>query len=127
MYTDKVMERFRNPQHVGELEDADGVGTVGNPTCGDVMKVFIKVEKVDKKEILKDIKVKTFGCVGAISSSDMLCEMVKGKSVSAALAVKNSDIVNELEGMPKEKIHCSVLAADALKKAVDDYRTNQEG
>ena len=123
MYTDAIMERFRNPHHMGQIEDADGIGKVGNPTCGDVMKVYIKIKKENGVEILEDIKVQTFGCVGAISSSDMLCDMVKGKPLTEALAVKNSDIVEKLPGMPKEKIHCSVLAADALKKAVEDYRS----
>jgi nitrogen fixation NifU-like protein len=122
MYTEKVMERFRNPKHMGEIANPDGVGEVGNPMCGDVMKVFIKVGKENGQEIVEDIKVKTFGCVGAISSSDMLCDMVKGKTIPEALAVTNKDIIDELGGMPKEKIHCSVLAASALKRAVEDYR-----
>jgi nitrogen fixation protein NifU and related proteins len=123
MYSEKVIEHFKNPKFMGEIKSPDGTGKVGNPVCGDVMEVYIKVGKnKEGKEFLEDIKVKTFGCVSAISSSDVLCGMVKGKTLDEALKVTNKDVVNELGGLPSQKIHCSVLAADALKKAIDDYK-----
>lgn len=122
MYTEKVMEIFRNPKNIGEIKDADGVGRIGNPRCGDVMEVFIKVRKNKKgEEIIKDIKVKTFGCVAAISTSSILTDMVKGKTLEEAKKVNKDDIVKELGGLPPMKYHCSVLAHDALLKAIEDY------
>ncbi|MFH1849610.1 MAG: iron-sulfur cluster assembly scaffold protein [archaeon] len=122
MYSEKVMEHFKSPHNMGEIKDADGIGKVGNTMCGDLMWIYIKVKKQNGKEFLEDIKVKTFGCVAAISSSDVLCDMVKGKELNEALKVKNSDIVKQLGDLPREKVHCSVLAAQGLKNAVEDYR-----
>lgn len=122
MYTDKVMEHFRHPKHLGEIPDADGTGKVGNPVCGDLMQVYIKVGKKDGEEYLEDIKVKTFGCVAAISSSDVLCDIAKGMKLSDALKVTNKDVLDELGEVPQQKKHCSVLAAEALHKAIKDYR-----
>jgi len=118
MYSDKVMEIFKNPKNIGELENADCVGTVGNPVCGDVMKIFIKIEN----NIITDVKVKTFGCVAAIVTSSAFTEMVKGKTIDYAMKLTKQDIVNWLGGLPTEKIHCSVLAVDALHKAIENYR-----
>ena len=122
MYTEKVMEHFKNPRNMGELKDADGVGKVGNPRCGDVMHLYIKVNK-DKggEEIIKDIKFKTFGCVAAISTSDVICDLVKGKPIEEAMKLTKQDIIDVLGELPPLKIHCSLLAIDALKEAVKDY------
>ncbi|HWR57756.1 MAG TPA: Fe-S cluster assembly scaffold protein NifU [Thermodesulfovibrionales bacterium] len=119
MYTEKVMDHFTNPRNVGEIPDADGVGTEGNPTCGDVMKISIKVEN----GIIIDAKFKTFGCGAAIAVSSMVTEMVKGKTLEEALAISKEAVANELGGLPPQKMHCSNLGADALKKAIEDYRT----
>jgi nitrogen fixation NifU-like protein len=119
MYSEKVMDHFTNPRNVGEIADADGVGTEGNPTCGDVMKISIKVE--DGKIV--DAKFKTFGCGAAIAVSSMVTEMVKGKTLEEALAISKEAVANELGGLPPQKMHCSNLGADALKKAIEDYRS----
>ncbi|MEK6672837.1 MAG: Fe-S cluster assembly scaffold protein NifU [Nitrospirota bacterium] len=119
MYSEKVMDHFMNPRNVGELSDADGVGMEGNPTCGDVMKIFIKVE--DGKII--DAKFKTFGCGASIAVSSMVTEMIKGKTIDEALSISKEAVANELGGLPPQKMHCSNLGADALKKAIEDYRT----
>jgi len=116
-YSDKVMDHFMNPRNMGEIEDADGVGTVGNPTCGDVMRLYIKVE--DGR--ITDARFKTFGCGAAIASSSITTEMVKGKTIEEALGISNQEVVEALGGLPPVKIHCSVLAEDALKLAIDDY------
>ncbi|RLJ03238.1 MAG: Fe-S cluster assembly scaffold protein NifU [Candidatus Aenigmatarchaeota archaeon] len=121
MYSEKVMEHFRNPKNVGEMKDPDGVGEVGNPVCGDVMKVYIKVSKKGGKEIISNIKFKTFGCVAAIASSSMLTEIVKGKTLEEAERITRKDVSEALGGLPPVKEHCSNLAADALKKAILDY------
>ncbi len=118
MYTEKVKDHFFNPRNVGEIKDADGVGTVGNPTCGDVMTIYIKV----KDEIIIDIKFKTFGCAAAVATSSILTEMAKGKMLDEALEIKRDDVANELGGLPAIKLHCSNLAADALREAINDYR-----
>ncbi|RJX29580.1 MAG: Fe-S cluster assembly scaffold protein NifU [Dethiobacter sp.] len=118
MYNEKVLDHFQNPRNVGEIEDASGVGEVGNMKCGDIMKIFIKVED----NIIKDIKFLTFGCGAAIASSSVLTEMVKGKTLEEALAVSNKDVAEELGGLPPAKLHCSNLAADALHNAIDDYK-----
>ena len=117
-YTEKVKDHFMNPRNVGEIKDADGVGTVGNPTCGDVMSMYIKV----KDNRIADIKFKTFGCAAAIASSSIATELVKGKTLEEAEKLSRSDVANELGGLPAVKMHCSNLAADALKAAIKDYR-----
>ncbi|OPY27024.1 MAG: scaffold protein [Methanocella sp. PtaU1.Bin125] len=118
MYSPKVMQNFSNPQNVGEIPDADGVGTVGNPVCGDLMTIYIKV----KDDRLEDVKFKTFGCGAAIATSSMITQMAKGKTIEEALKITRNDVASELEGLPPQKMHCSNLAADALKAAIDDYR-----
>ena len=121
MYSEKVMEHFSNPRNVGEIADADGVGNVGNPKCGDVMKIFIKVED----DHLKDIKFKTFGCGAAIATSSMVTEMAKGKSLDEALDISNKTVAEALDGLPPQKMHCSNLGADALHKAIADYKSKK--
>ncbi len=118
MYTDKVMDHFHNPRNQGSIKDADAVGQVGNPVCGDVMKLYLKVEK-DK---IKDIKFETLGCGAAIATSSMLTEMAKGKTLEEALKIEKLDIAKELGGLPPPKLHCSILAHDALGAAIKDYR-----
>ncbi len=118
MYSEKVMDHFTNPRNVGEIPDADGVGTEGNPTCGDVMKISIKVENGR----IIDAKFKTFGCGAAIAVSSMVTEMVKGKTLDEALAISKETVAHELGGLPPQKMHCSNLGADALKKAIEDYK-----
>ncbi|MDR2753219.1 MAG: Fe-S cluster assembly scaffold protein NifU [Oscillospiraceae bacterium] len=116
-YSKKVMDHFINPRNVGELEDADGVGEVGNAKCGDIMKVYLKV----KNGILADVKFKTFGCASAIATSSMATELIKGKPVGEALELTNKAVVEALDGLPPVKIHCSVLAEEAVKAAIKDY------
>lgn len=118
MYSDKVMEHFQNPRNVGEIEDADGVGTVGNPVCGDLMTIYIKV----KDDKIEDIKFKTFGCGAAIATSSMVTEMAKGKTIDEAMEITRNDVAENLEGLPPVKMHCSNLAADALHAAIDNYK-----
>ncbi len=118
MYSEKVMDHFRNPRNVGEIPDADGVGTVGNPVCGDMMTIYIKV----KDDRIVDIKFKTFGCGAAIATSSMITELAKGKTLDEALKVTRADVAKELGGLPPVKMHCSNLAADALHEAIKDYR-----
>lgn len=118
MYTDKVMEHFMNPRNVGEIENPDGVGEEGNPSCGDVMQIHIKVEN----GIITDCKFKTFGCGSAIAVSSMVTEMAKGKTLDEALEISRDQIASELGGLPPRKMHCSNLGADALRKAIEDYR-----
>lgn len=117
-YTSKVIDHFTNPRNVGEIEDASGVGEVGNAKCGDIMKMYLKI---DENEIITDVKFKTYGCGAAIATSSVATEMIKGKSVDEALRLKNDEVVNELGGLPDVKIHCSVLAEEAIKKAIGDY------
>lgn len=119
LYSEKVMDHFSHPRNVGEMPDADGVGTVGNAKCGDIMQMFIKVDK--ETGIITDVSFKTFGCGAAIATSSMATELVKGKSIDDALALTNSAVVEALEGLPPVKIHCSVLAEEAIKAAVADY------
>lgn len=118
MYSEKVMEHFRNPRNVGEIEDANGVGEVGNPQCGDIMKIYIKVED----NIIKDVKFKTFGCGSAIASSSMATELIKGKTVEDAWNLTNKAVAEALDGLPPVKMHCSVLAEEAIHKAINNYR-----
>ena len=117
-YTEMVKDHFFNPRNVGEIKDADGVGTVGNPTCGDVMSIYIKV----KDEMIIDVKFKTFGCAAAVATSSILTEMAKGKMLDEALKITRDDVANELGGLPAIKLHCSNLAADALREAIKNYR-----
>ena len=119
MYTEKVMEHFKNPRNVGEIENASGVGTVGNAKCGDIMQIFLDI---DDAGIIQDVKFKTFGCGAAVATSSMATEMIKGKSVDDALKITNSAVVEALEGLPPQKIHCSVLAEEAVKAAIEDYQ-----
>ncbi len=121
LYSDKVLEHFSNPRNVGELENPDGVGEVGNAKCGDIMKMYLKVE--DGK--ISDVKFKTFGCGAAIATSSIATEMIKGKPIEDALKLTNSAVVDALDGLPASKIHCSVLAEQAIKAALSDYYTKQ--
>jgi len=118
MYSDKVMDHFRNPRNVGEIEDADGIGEVGNAQCGDIMKIYLKV----KDDVIEDVKFQTFGCGSAIATSSMVTEMVMGKTLEEAEKVSNKAVAEALDGLPPTKMHCSNLAADALHKAITDYR-----
>jgi nitrogen fixation NifU-like protein len=122
MYSKKVIENFTDPQNMGEIPDADGTGKVGNPKCGDLMWVTIKVDKnEDGEEIIGDIKVKTFGCAAAIATSSMTTQMAKGKTLDEAMEITRKDVAEELDGLPPPKMHCSNLAADGLHKAIEDY------
>ncbi len=116
-YSEKVVEHYTNPRNVGKIEDASGVGEVGNPICGDIMKMFIKVEN----NVITDVKFKTFGCGAAIATSSISTELIKGKTIEEALKLKNIDVVNELGGLPPVKLHCSVLAEEAIHEAIADY------
>jgi nitrogen fixation NifU-like protein len=122
-YTKKVMEHFMNPRNVGAIENADGVGRVGNPVCGDLMEVSIKVEK----DRISDIKFRTFGCGSAIATASMVTELAKGKTLDEAEKITREDVASELEGLPPRKMHCSNLAAQALHEAIKDYRKKSEG
>ncbi len=123
-YSEKVMDHFTNPRNVGEIPDADGVGTVGNPVCGDMMAFYIRV---DDEGHLADVKFKTFGCGAAIAVSSMVSEMAKGMTLEEAKKLTNRDVANELDGLPPNKMHCSNLGADALHKAIEDYETRGRG
>ena len=117
LYSDKVMDHFENPRNVGIIEDANGVGEVGNPTCGDIMKMYLKIED----DVIVDVKFKTFGCGSAIATSSMATELIKGKTITEALELTNKAVVEALDGLPARKIHCSVLAEDAIRMALKDY------
>ena len=121
LYSDKVFDHFSNPRNVGEIEDANGIGEVGNARCGDIMKMYLKIED----GIIKDVKFKTFGCGSAIATSSMATEMIKGKPLDEALKLTNQAVVEALDGLPAVKIHCSVLAEQAVKAAISDYYTRQ--
>ena len=123
MYSDKLMEHFRNPRNVGVIENADGVGKVGNPVCGDIMELSLEVED----GVIKDAKFRTFGCGAAIATSSMVTELVKGKTIDEALEVSNKAVAEALGGLPPVKMHCSVLAEQALRSAIEDYRKRQAG
>jgi nitrogen fixation NifU-like protein len=117
-YSDKVMEHFSNPRNVGEIEDPDGLGEAGNPKCGDIMKIYLKV----KDNVIEDVKFKTFGCASAIASSSMATELIKGKTVDEAWELTNTAVAEALDGLPPIKMHCSVLAEEAIHKALNNYR-----
>lgn len=117
LYSEKVMDHFRNPRNVGKIDDADGIGEVGNVVCGDIMKIYIKV----KDDVITDVKFNTFGCGSAIASSSMATEMIKGKLISEALQLTNKAVTEALDGLPAHKLHCSVLAEEAVQAAVKDY------
>ena len=121
MYNEKVMDVFRNPKNVGEIENPSGVGTVGNASCGDIMQIQLKIEN----NIIVDAKFKTFGCAAAIATSSTATEMIIGKTLDEALNIKNSDVIEKLEGLPPQKIHCSVLAEEAIKAAIENYRAKK--
>ena len=126
-YTEKVLDHFRNPRNVGVIENPDGYGKVGNPVCGDLMEIFIKVGKNNTgEEIIEDIKFRTFGCGSAVSTSSMVTELAKGKTLDEAYKITRNDVADELDGLPPIKMHCSNLAADALQAAIDNYRTGSK-
>ena len=122
MYTEKVMDHFRNPRNMGEIPDADGIGTVGNPVCGDMMTIYIKV----KDNHIEDVKFKTFGCGAAVATSSMVTEIAKGKTLDEAMKITRASVADSLGGLPPIKMHCSNLAADALHAAIEDYRKKQK-
>ena len=122
LYSEKVMDHFRNPRNVGVIEDANGIGEVGNAKCGDIMKMYLKIED----DVIQDVKFETFGCGSAISSSSMATEMIKGKPVSEAMNLTNKAVAEALDGLPDYKMHCSVLAEEAIKSALDDYNKRKE-
>lgn len=121
MYSDKVMQHFTCPHNAGEMKDANAVGEVGNPKCGDIMRMYLKIED----DIIKDVSFKTFGCCAAIASSSVATDLIKGKTVKEALELKNADVIEALDGLPPIKVHCSVLAEEAIKSAIDNYRKNK--
>ncbi|MBR5900281.1 MAG: Fe-S cluster assembly scaffold protein NifU [Clostridia bacterium] len=123
MYNEKVIEVFRNPKNVGEIENPDGIGTVGNASCGDIMQITLRIEN----DIITDAKFKTFGCTAAIATSSTATEMVKGMTIEEALKVTNKKVVEVLGGLPSQKLHCSVLAEEAIKKAIEDYKSKKQG
>ena len=122
MYSDKVMEHFTSPRNVGELEGANGIGEVGNAKCGDIMKISVKIEN----DVITDVRFKTFGCGAAVATSSMATEMIKGKTIQEALNITNQAVVEALDGLPAEKVHCSVLAEEAIKAAIKDYYERRE-
>jgi len=122
MYSEKVMELFMNPINTGRMEDPDGVGEVGNARCGDIMKIYLRI----RDEVIEDVTFETFGCASAIASSSMVTEMVKGLTVEQALAISNKDVVKALGGLPPQKIHCSLLAEEGIRAAIEDYRAKQK-
>ena len=127
MYSEKTLDLFRHPKNMGEIPDADATGKVGNPVCGDVMHVYIKIGKNKKgEEIIKDIKVKTFGCVAAIATSSALTEVVKGMTLTEAAKITKQNIADYVGGLPPAKIHCSVLAVDGLQKAIEEYKNKNK-
>ncbi|MFW9880794.1 MAG: Fe-S cluster assembly scaffold protein NifU [Candidatus Thorarchaeota archaeon] len=126
MYSEKVMEHFKNPRNMGEMKDADSIGEVGNPVCGDLMYIYIKVKEKNGKEIIDDISFQTFGCAAAIATSSMVTELAKGKTLDEALKITRGDVANSLDGLPPIKLHCSNLAADGLHAAIMKYYEKKE-
>ncbi len=122
-YTDKVLDHFQKPRNLGQIPNASGVGEVGNATCGDIMRIYLSIEN----DVIVDVKFQTYGCGAAVATTSMLTELVKGKTLEEALLVTNADVAKELGGLPPVKMHCSNLAADALKVAIEDYRKHQKG
>jgi nitrogen fixation protein NifU and related proteins len=125
LYTKEVMDHFTNPRNVGIIKDANGVGETGNPTCGDIMKIYLDIEEVKGKEIINDVKFQTFGCGAAVATSSRITEMVKGMTVEEAEKITNAEVAASLGGLPPVKMHCSNLAANALQAAIKDYRSNK--
>ncbi|MBO7407381.1 MAG: Fe-S cluster assembly scaffold protein NifU, partial [Clostridia bacterium] len=121
LYSEKVMDHFRNPRNVGVIEDADGIGEVGNAKCGDIMKMYLKIQD----GVIEDVKFETFGCASAVASSSMATELIKGQPVSEAMKLTNKAVAEALDGLPDYKMHCSVLAEEAIRKALDDYYSRQ--
>ena len=121
LYSEKVMDHFRNPRNVGVIEDADGIGEAGNPVCGDIMKIYLKIDN----DIITDAKFETFGCGSAIASSSMATELIKGKPVSEAMELTNKAVAEALDGLPAHKMHCSVLAEEAIQSALEDYKNKK--
>lgn len=124
MYNEKVVDYFMNPRNAGRLEDANGVGEVGNPTCGDVMKIYLKI---NSQEVIEDVRFETFGCAAAIATSSMITELVKGKTISEAVKITNKDVVKELGELPPAKLHCSLLAQEGVEAAIADYFNRKSG
>lgn len=122
MYNDKVLEVFANPRHIGIMEDASAEGMVGNASCGDIMKVFLKIEN----DVIVKASFQTFGCTAAIASTDTAMDMITGKTIKEALAITNADVVEQLEGLPPQKIHCSVMAEEAIREAINNYKEKQD-
>ena len=122
LYSEKVMDHFRHPRNVGSMEDADGIGEVGNAKCGDIMKIYLKIDN----DIVTDVKFETFGCGSAIASSSMATELIKGKPLSEVLQLTNKAVTEALDGLPAHKLHCSVLAEEAIQAAIDDYKSKQK-
>ncbi len=122
LYSEKVMDHFRNPRNVGVIEDANGIGEVGNARCGDIMKMYLKIED----DVIQDVKFETFGCGSAIASSSMATELIKGKPLSEAMALTNKAVAEALDGLPDYKMHCSVLAEEAIRSAIEDYQQRKE-
>lgn len=127
MYNKEVLKLFKNPKNMGEIKNPDGIGKVGNPTCGDIMWVYIKVGEKNKKEYIKEIKFKTFGCAAAIATSSMITELAKGKTLDYASKLTRDDVAKSLNGLPPIKMHCSNLASNALKAAIKDYENKKRG
>ena len=127
IYSKKVLEHFMHPHNQGEIKNPDGTGIVGNPTCGDVMKIYIKVKNKKTQEVISDIKFETLGCASAIATSSMVTDLAKGKTLTEALKISRDDVAEALEGLPPIKMHCSNLASEALTAAIEDYRKNRKG
>ncbi len=126
IYSDKVMDHFRNPRNMGEMKDANAIGEVGNPVCGDLMYIYIKVEEKNGAEIIKEVSFQTFGCAAAIATSSMITELAKGKTLDDAMKISRNDVAESLDGLPPIKLHCSNLAADGLQDAIKKYRETKK-